>query len=63
MVCPVTTPFHSLYQAVAYLGFYAPGDKVSLGTLIQCVGSIDAKNELGVKGRRKLTRPPNTFCQ
>ena len=31
-VCAVTTPFHSLHQAVAYLGFHAPGDKVRLGT-------------------------------
>jgi len=38
MVCPVATPFHSLYQAVVYLGFHAPGDKVSLGTLIQPSG-------------------------
>jgi len=32
MVCAVTIPYHSLYQAVTYLGFHAPGDKVSLGT-------------------------------
>ena len=37
MVCPVTTSFHILYQAVAYLGFHAPGDKVSLGPIIQPV--------------------------
>jgi len=42
---------------VAYLGFPAPGDKLSFGATTQPVhGSVDAKNELGIKGRRKLTR-------
>jgi len=42
---------------VAYLGFPAPGGKLSFGAPTQPVhGSIDAKNELGMKGRRKLTR-------
>jgi len=26
MVCPVTTPFHSLYPAVVHLGFHARRD-------------------------------------
>jgi len=44
-------------RPVAHLGFPVPGDKVSLGTPIQSVrGRTDAKNELGVKGRRKLSR-------
>jgi len=43
--------------AVAYLGFPAPGDKVSLGAPTQPVcDSIDAENEQGVKGRRRLSR-------
>ena len=43
--------------AVAYLGFPAPGGKLSYGAPTQPVhGSIDAKNELGIKGHRKLTR-------
>jgi len=47
---------------VAYLGFLAPGDKVSLGTRTELVrGSIDPKSELGVKGRRKLTRVLHIF--
>jgi len=38
------------------LGFPAPGDKVSLDAPTQPFrGSIDAKSELGVKGRRELT--------
>ena len=43
---------------VAYLGFPAPGGKLSFGAPTQPLhgSSIDAKNELGVKGRRKLTR-------
>jgi len=42
---------------VAYLGFPAPGGKLSFGAPTQPVhGCIDAKNELGVKGRRKLSR-------
>jgi len=49
-------------KAVAYLGFPAPCDKVSLGTPTQSGrGSIDPKNELGVKGRRKLRWGPNKF--
>jgi len=45
--------------AVAYLGFPAPEGKLSLGAPTQPVcGSIVAKNELGVKGRRKLTWAP-----
>ena len=48
----------SLYScAVAYLRFPARGDKVSLGAPTQSVrGSTDAKKELGVKGRRQLSR-------
>jgi len=46
--------------AVAYLGFLAPGAKVSLGTPTQAVsGSIDAKSESGVKRRRKWTPAPH----
>ena len=43
---------------VAYLGFPAPGGKRSFGAPpTQPVhGIIDAKNELGIKGCRKLTR-------
>jgi len=42
---------------MAHLGFPAPGIKLSFGAPTQTVhGSIDAKNELGIKGRRKLTR-------
>jgi len=49
-------------KAVAYLGFAAPGRKVSFGVPTQPVcGSIDAKNELRVEGRRKLTRAPHTL--
>jgi len=45
---------------VAYLGFPAPGDKVSLGAPTQSVrGSTGATNELGVSGRRKLSRAPH----
>jgi len=44
-------------RSVAYLGFPAPGYKVSFGAPTQHVhGSIDSKSELGVKGRRKLIR-------
>ena len=46
-----------LPSGVAYLGFPAPGD-VNLGAPTQPVrgtGSIDAKNDLGVKGRQNLT--------
>jgi len=47
----------SFSQPVAYLGFPAPGDKLSFGAPTQPVrGSIDVKNELEIKGRRKLTR-------
>ena len=43
--------------AVAYLGFPAPGGKLSVCAPTQPVhGSIDAKNELGIKGRRKVSR-------
>jgi len=43
-------------ETVAYLGFPAPGGKLSFGAPTQPVhGSIDTKNELGIKGRRKLT--------
>jgi len=46
-----------LLHPVAYLGFPAPGGKLSFGAPTQRVhGSIDAKNELGIKGRRKLTQ-------
>jgi len=42
---------------VAYLGFSAPRGKLSFGAPTQPGhGKIDAKNELGVTGRRKLTR-------
>jgi len=38
-------------MAVAYLGFPAPGGKLSFGAPTQPVhGSIDAKNELGYRG-------------
>jgi len=41
---------------MAYLGYPTHGDKLSLGAPTQSVhGSIDAKNELGIKGRRKMT--------
>jgi len=47
----------ALLDSVAYLGFPAPGGKLSFGVPTQPVhGSIGAKNESGVKGRRKLTR-------
>ena len=40
---------------MAYLGFPVPGDKASLDAPTQSVrGSIDAKGELGVKGRRNI---------
>ena len=46
-----------MMNALAYLGFPAPGGKRSLGTPTQPVhASIDAKNELGIKGRAKLLR-------
>jgi len=49
---------------VAYLVFPAPWDKVSLGTPTQLVrGSTDAKNEFGVKGRRKLRLGPKVSQQ
>ena len=39
-------------RAVAYLGFPAPGNKLSLGPPTHPVhGRIDAKNDLEVKGR------------
>jgi len=39
-------------HSVAYLEFPAPGDKATLDAPTQPVcGSIDAKNELEVKGR------------
>jgi len=42
---------------VVYLGVPAPGDNDRLGAPTQSVrGSTDAKNELGVKERRKLSR-------
>jgi len=51
----------SIYK-MAYFGFPAPGDKISLGTLILPVrGIVDAKRELGVNGRRKLTRAPHIY--
>jgi len=41
---------------------YSAEDKVSLGTPTQPFsGNIEAKNELGVKGRRKMTRNPHIF--
>jgi len=44
-------------HAVTYLGFTAPGGKVSLGAPTQSVrGSADAKNEFEVKGRPELSR-------
>jgi len=44
-------------QAMAYLGFPAPVGNVSLGAPTQSVrGNTEAKNELGVKGCRKLSR-------
>jgi len=47
---------------LAYLGFLAAGDKPNLGAPTQPVrGSIDAKNELGVKGHRKLARALHIF--
>ena len=49
---------------MAHLGFPAPGDKVSLGAPARPIrGSIDAKNELGVKGRRKLTRMHGAYTR
>ena len=42
---------------MVYLGVPAPGDNDRLGAPTQSVrGSTDAKNELGVKERRKLSR-------
>jgi len=50
------------WQSVAYLGFPAPGDKVSLSAPTQPVpDSIDAKIELRRKGCRKLTRAPHEW--
>jgi len=44
-------------HSVAYLGFPATGGILSFGAPTQPVhGSIHEKNELGIKGRRKLTR-------
>jgi len=44
-------------QSVAYQGVPAPGDKLTSGAPTQPAhGSLDAKNELGKKARRKLTR-------
>ena len=44
------------YRTVAYLGFSAPGGNLSFGAPTQPVhGSIDAKNELGIKRHRTLT--------
>jgi len=45
---------------MAYLGFPAPRGKTSLGAPTQPVcGSTDVKSEMGVKGRRKLSRAPH----
>jgi len=51
------------FQTVAYLRYPAPGhNKFSFGAPTQPVlGSINAKYELGVKGRRKLTRVLHIF--
>jgi len=50
------------WLTMAYLGFPAPGDKVSFGAPTQIFrGSIDAKSELGINGRRKLTRAQHIF--
>jgi len=46
---------------VAYLGFPAPGNKVSFGAPRSFRGSIDVESEVGVKGRRQLTRAPHIF--
>jgi len=47
---------------VAYLGFLASGDKVSLSAPTQPVpDSIDAKSELRIKGCRKMTRAPHEW--
>jgi len=56
---PLKGLHHLLYctEAVAYLGFPAPWGKLSYGAPTQPVhGSIDAKNELGIKECRKLPR-------
>jgi len=43
--------------SVAYLGFPTPGGKLTFGAPTQPIhSSTDAKNVLGIKGRRKLTR-------
>jgi len=48
---------NGLAGPVAYLGFPAPGYKLTFGAPTQPVhGSIDAKNKWGIKRRRKLTR-------
>jgi len=45
---------------VACLGLPVPWGKVSFGTPTQTFrGSLDAKNELGVKRRRKLNWAPH----
>ena len=57
---PLVAGRQFVFLPVAYLGFPAPGYKVSFGAPTQHVhGSIDAKNELGIKGRRKLILPCN----
>ena len=49
-------------MSVAYLGFPAPGDEVSLSALTQPLPeSIDSKSELRIKGCRKLTRAPHEW--
>ena len=49
-----------ILQAVAYLGFPAPGGKLSFGTPTQSVhDSMDAKNELGVRGVESWLGPCN----
>jgi len=59
IVCAVTTPFHGLCQAVAYLGFHALGGKVSVGTLIQPVRWQDRYEDwAGNKGVSKADSAP-----
>jgi len=51
-----------LVNTVAYLEFPATGEKVTLGAPSQPVrGNINAKSDLGVMGRGKLTRAPHTI--
>ena len=58
--CGTPVPPPMVIDPVAYLGFPAPGGKLSFGAPTQPVhGSIDAKNELGYGGVESWLGPCN----